>query len=111
MNSDFECRVPNRSALAWSEGQVENPEKPFHGRRVGHPLLAVVTAVLITGAGCGKEGPPLPPEIRVAERTTDLAAFQEGDEAVLRWSYPTMTTAGQTLNQLEENAVNGLSPQ
>lgn len=102
MNSDFECRVPNLPAPAWSGRQVENPDEPFHGRRVGHPLLAVVTAVFLTVAGCGKEGPPLPPEIKVAERTTDLTAFQEGDEAVLRWSYPTMTTAGQTLNQLEE---------
>ena len=61
-----------------------------------------LVAVLI---GCGKEGLPLPPEIRVAERTTDLTAFQEGDEAVLRWSYPAMTTAGQNLTDLEEIQV------
>jgi hypothetical protein len=51
--------------------------------------------------GCGKEGPPLPPIIRVAERTTDLTAFQEGDQAVLRWSYPAMTTSGQNLTDIE----------
>ena len=65
-------------------------------------LLALTRAVAI---GCGKEGPPLPPEIRVAERTTDLTAFQEGDEAVLRWSYPAMTTAGQNLTDIEEIQV------
>ena len=54
------------------------------------------------GIGCGKEGPPLPPQIRVAERTTDLTAFQEGDEAVLQWSYPEVTTAGQSLTDVEE---------
>lgn len=44
---------------------------------------------------------PLPPEIKVAERTTDLTAFQEGDEAVLEWSYPSMTTDGGALTDLE----------
>jgi hypothetical protein len=48
---------------------------------------------------------PLPPEIRVAERTTDLTAFQEGDETVLRWSYPMMTTSGQNLTDIEEIQV------
>jgi hypothetical protein len=52
--------------------------------------------------GCGKEGAPLPPVIRVAERTTDLTAYQEGDESVLQWSYPSMTTAGQNLPEIEE---------
>ncbi len=55
--------------------------------------------------GCGKEGIPLPPEIRVAERTSDLTAFQEGDEAVLRWSYPSTTTAGQALTDIESVQV------
>ena len=77
------------------------------GRRCGgsialNVLLALVMVFLI---GCGKEGLPLPPEIRVAERTTDLTAFQEGDEAVLRWSYPAMTTAGQNLTDIEEIQV------
>jgi len=59
-------------------------------------VMAVVGLI-----GCGKEGPPLPPEIRVAERTTDLSAFQQGDTAVLRWTYPSMTTAGQALTEVE----------
>ncbi len=70
---------------------------------MGLPATALVAAACIIG--CGKEGPPLPPEIRIAERTTDLVAFQEGDEAVLRWSYPSMTTAGQTLRDIEEIQV------
>jgi hypothetical protein len=51
--------------------------------------------------GCGKEGMPLPPEIKVAERTTDLTAYQEGGVAVLEWSYPSMTTDGSALTDLE----------
>jgi hypothetical protein len=58
-------------------------------------------ALVIVLSGCGKEGPPLPPEIRVAERTTDLTAFQEGDDAVLRWSYPSLTTDGSGLTDVE----------
>ncbi len=64
--------------------------------------LTPITLALVIGlSGCGKEGPPLPPEIRVAERTTDLTAFQEGDDAVLRWSYPSLTTDGSGLTDIE----------
>ncbi len=52
-------------------------------------------------AGCGKEAAPQPPVVRVAERTTDLQAIQEGLTAVLRWSYPAATTAGQSLTDVE----------
>jgi hypothetical protein len=54
---------------------------------------------------CGKEAPPQPPEIRVAERTTDLTAYQEGEVAVLQWSYPSMTTAGESLTDIESIEV------
>ena len=64
-------------------------------------LTPITLAVLIVLSGCGKEGPPLPPEIRVAERTTDLTAFQEGDDAVLQWSYPSLTTSGDSLTAIE----------
>jgi hypothetical protein len=65
-------------------------------------LQTIFLVVAIAGvSGCGKEGVPLPPEIRVAERTTDLTAFQEGDTAVLRWRYPSMTTAGESLTEIE----------
>lgn len=60
---------------------------------------ALVAVLLLSG--CGKEGPPLPPQIQVAERTRDLSAFQEGSEAVLRWSYPQMTSAGEELPNID----------
>ncbi len=56
---------------------------------------------LLTLSACGRQAPPLPPIIRVAERTSDLSAFQKGEEAVLRWSYPSMTTAGESLTEIE----------
>ena len=68
-------------------------------------LTPITLALLIVLSGCGKEGLPLPPEIRVAERTSDLTAFQEGDDAVLRWSYPSMTTSGDSLTAIESIQV------
>ena len=64
-------------------------------------LVGASIALFVFVAGCGKEGMPLPPEIKVAERTTDLTAFQEGGVAVLEWSYPSMTTDGGALTDLE----------
>ena len=39
--------------------------------------------------------------IRVADPTRDLAVFQQGDRARLSWSYPSSTTAGDPLHDLE----------
>lgn len=77
---------------------VSVPDFPTGRAALNTMVFIIAVACLI---GCGKEGVPLPPEIRVAERTTDLTAFQEGDTAVLRWGYPSMTTAGQALAELE----------
>lgn len=74
-----------------------------HSASATCPARSVIIAIVVTACltSCGKEGVPLPPEIRVAERTTDLSAFQEGETAILRWQYPSMTTAGQSLNEVE----------
>jgi predicted small lipoprotein YifL len=63
---------------------------------------ALIAAAL---AGCGRKGDPLPPQIRRAEATRDLAVFQEASEAVLSWSYPSMTSAGGPLPDLERIEV------
>ncbi len=65
------------------------------------PRTAALLAVMLLGLSCGREAPPQPPVIRVAERTRDLAAHQEGTEAVLTWTYPSATTAGGALPDLE----------
>lgn len=59
----------------------------------------LVLVVLLTA--CGRKGPPLPPLREVPETTTDLVAYQEENEVVLRWSYPTLTRSGQPLRDLE----------
>ena len=72
--------------------------------RVGRTGLALVVVVLAL-VGCGRKDAPLPPVIRVAETTRDLAVVQEGGEAVLQWSWPAMTTAGGPLPDVEKIEV------
>jgi hypothetical protein len=60
-----------------------------------------VALVILTLSGCGRQDDPLPPLIRKADTTRDLAVFQEGQEAVLTWSYPSITTAGGPLPDVE----------
>ena len=50
--------------------------------------------------GAGARRPPLPPIIEVPETTTDLTAYQDGNEVVLTWSYPQLTRGGPTLTDL-----------
>ncbi len=57
--------------------------------------------LVVVVAACGRKGPPLPPLREVPETTTDLVAYQEEGEVVLRWSYPTLTRSGQPLRDLE----------
>jgi hypothetical protein len=65
-------------------------------------VVAVVVAGALLSAGCGRKDAPLPPVIRVAETTRDLAVVQEGSEAVLTWSWPALTTAGGPLPDVEQ---------
>lgn len=69
--------------------------------RPGGFLMTTLVAATLIGGGCGREAPPQPPVIRVAERTRDLAVHQEGTQAVLSWTYPSATTAGGPLPDLE----------
>jgi predicted small lipoprotein YifL len=73
-------------------------------RRCFHRIVAL--ALLVTAAyGCGRKGDPMPPVIRKADKTRDLQVFQEGIDAVLRWTYPSATTAGGPLPDVESIEV------
>jgi hypothetical protein len=69
-----------------------------------HRLLLLLAA-FASAAGCGLKGDPLPPLIRVADTTTDLGVVQQGNNAVLVWSYPSMTSDGGPLPDLESVEV------
>ncbi len=51
--------------------------------------------------GCGKKGDPQPPLPRGPRAVSDLAAEQEGGEAVLTFSYPDRLLSGEPLTDLE----------
>ncbi len=68
-------------------------------RVAGVVVVALVAAMGLTA--CGRKADPQPPQIRRAETTRDLEVYQEGREAVLQWSYPSMTSAGGPLPDLE----------
>lgn len=60
----------------------------------------VIVAALVALVGCGRKADPLPPIIEVPETTTNLFVYQEHLDAVLTWSYPTLTRAGRNLTDL-----------
>ena len=96
MISDFGFRISDFHPTS----RVGERLKKYEIRNTKYEIVCLVVLLLMT-VGCGKEGPPQPPEIRIAERTTDLTAYQEGEVAVLRWSYPSLTTAGESLTDIE----------
>lgn len=59
-------------------------------------LALLVLAVL----ACGKRGDPRPPVPAIPEATNDLLVTQRGDQVVLSWSYPSLTTAGKSLTNV-----------
>src|SRR3954471_12703364 len=65
--------------------------------RQGFFAVALGMAVLAVTAGCGKQGPPLPPLKAVPATTKDLVATQQGSQIVLTFSYPRTTPAGLAL--------------
>jgi hypothetical protein len=62
--------------------------------------LVVAGVALATLVACGRKAIPLPPILQVPETTTDLGAYQDGEDLVLQWSYPTLTRGGQHLTDL-----------
>ncbi len=61
---------------------------------------AAVALVLAIMAGCGRKAAPLPPILEVPETTTNLTAYQDGNEIVLNWAYPQLTRGGRELTDL-----------
>lgn len=73
-----------------------NPIRPLAGRRSPVVLLAAAVALSLF-AGCGKQGPPLPPLRNVPAATKDLAVAQRGNRILLSFLYPKTTPGGAAL--------------
>lgn len=68
-----------------------SPFRPFT------TLAAVALFAALSTAGCGKQGPPLPPLRAVPATTQDLAVVQQGPRLLLSLGYPQVTPAGTAL--------------
>lgn len=64
-------------------------------------LAALVLLVL----ACGKRGDPRPPVPVIPKATTDLVVTQRADQVILSWSYPSLTTAGRSLAEIDRISV------
>src|SRR2546423_3154184 len=58
---------------------------------------------------CGKRGDPRPPVPVIPKATSDLVVTQRGSKVILTWSYPSLTTSGQTLRDLRRVVVYGVT--
>ncbi len=68
------------------------------------PILALLALALLTGA-CGKKLAPEPPLEVLPARVETIRLTQEGSDVVLRFPYPSRTTAGEPLTDLTRVTV------
>lgn len=61
--------------------------------------------LFVLAAACGKAGVPHPPVPEIPVATTDLVVSQRDGKVILRWSYPSLSTAGKTLAGLRKIVV------
>jgi hypothetical protein len=66
-------------------------------------LPAAIAILLLIS--CGKKGDPSPPVPVIPRAATDLVVTQRGSKMILSWSYPSLTTAGQTLKEISRISV------
>ena len=69
--------------LARAQGASNIPVKHFAIKA----SLALLALVVLTIAGCGKRGAPVPPKERVLQRV-EISGFQRGNQVILSWKMP-----------------------
>lgn len=60
---------------------------------------------LFAVVACGKRGDPHPPIPVIPKATSDLLVAQRGSKVLLSWSYPSLTTAGRSFNDIRRIVV------
>jgi hypothetical protein len=68
-------------------------------------IASAVLLLLSLGLGCGKKGDPQPPLPRGPHSVSDLAVEQEGDDAVLTFTFPDRLLTGAPLTDLSSIEV------
>ena len=76
-------------------------------RTVARTRLVLVVAATIW-SGCGSVGEPLPPLLNIPERSHDFEARQIGQQLVLEWTWPLLTTEGVRLDDVARFVVQGM---
>jgi hypothetical protein len=70
----------------------------FLFKRSAFTSLLLVAIVVISGIGCGKRKPPVPPKERVLQRV-ELAGYQRGNQVLVSWKMPARNAPkGSVLN-------------
>jgi predicted small lipoprotein YifL len=57
-------------------------------------VAAIATLIVVSGAACGKKGPPLPPLVKVPAPPADFNAVRRGGDVALQFTVPTANTDG-----------------
>ena len=65
-------------------------------------LIFGFTCLFVLLLGCGKEGAPLPPFIRIPEPVRDLAVHQSGNDLILTWTNPAKNIDGSGATDLAQ---------
>lgn len=68
-------------------------------------MKKIVAVGLLTLLACGKRGDPRPPVPIIPQATSDLVVTQRGTRVLLTWSFPALTTAGQSLSTVRRVVV------
>lgn len=85
------------------------PHAPFTcrvARRLeSAPVKKFLVVCLLVAVACGKRGDPRAPVPAIPKATSDLLVTQRGTKVILSWSYPSLTTAGQSLRGIRRVTV------
>jgi hypothetical protein len=74
--------------------------RPRLALAAGVALAAALPLLLVSLAGCGKQGPPAPPYRAIPAPAKDLTVRQRGNQILLGFSYPKLTPAGAALGDV-----------
>jgi len=56
-------------------------------------------------SSCAQMGPPVPPSLELPRVVSDLKAVRKGDKVYLRWTSPTRTTDGESVEHLGKTRI------